>query len=160
MKYFRSSQVRIALVSVLTSAVGLLAFGGFAWWQMRASNIASLDRELLSLGRQCALAARWELSGAQMETALRARFGEERSKGWIFAIEQTGRPATLSLYWPPELSPLSLAHDPRVIEEKMPGHGGFGDDFGEHGPGPHGEGGRHHGPPPKPPSDFGLFFHD
>ena len=161
MNWLHSSQVRIALVSVLTSAVGLLAFGGFAWWQMHSSNIAALDRELLSLGRQTALAAKWELSAEQLESALRARFGEERAKGWIFAVEQNGRPPIKSAYWPQSLVLASMPHSEVVQVVPMPGPG-FGEGFGgpgHHMGGSHGTGEPGHGPPPKPPSDFGLFFH-
>lgn len=155
MSLWRSSQVRIALVSVLTSAGVLVAFGGIAWWQIRASRQADLDRELKGLGEMVSLAARWEIKPDRLASIFQQRFGEERAKGCIFAVQQSRAGLTKSASWPPDLNPSSFAHSAQSVAHEMPGGGP--PDEGEF----DGRMRRGKGPPPRSmPSPEELFLGD
>lgn len=157
MNLWRSSRVRIALVSVLTSAAVLIAFGGIAWWQMRATRLADLDRELKGLGELFSLAARWDLKPDRLTQIFQQRFGQDRSSGCIFAVQQKRSGLTKSDNWPATLDPSLFAHSQETVLHEMPGGGPGpppGDDEFEGGRGRRGKG---QPPRPEPSSEDRLL---
>jgi two-component system heavy metal sensor histidine kinase CusS len=150
-RLIRSSQLRVALISVLTSAVILTAFAGAAWWKLREARMAALDHELEDAGNTLAMAAgRRNLPATGVETRLSERFGKDRSAGWIYSVTREGEAPQHSAQWPKGVDPDKLPHSTEVIQRDMPGPpGGFDDRDGPGGRGGPRRGEFDRGPPPE-----------
>ncbi len=147
MNLLRSSRFKIVLVSVLTSTLVLLVFGGFAFWHMRANRLRTLDKELKDLGENLALFGRWNITENQLRDIIRQYLGEDRARGCIYAVQQSEAVSIRSAQWPPALNAQAHPHSTAVIEV----------DFGQrhrmpNPPPPPGEGGS----PPGPSHTFGF----
>lgn len=133
MNWGHSSQVRIALVSVLTSAVVLLVFGGIAWWQIRVTRQKDLDREIVGVGDMISLAARWEIAAKDLNLIFQQRYGAERVDGCIYAVQQTRSGLIRSGNWPAGLDPASFRRSDEIVVREIPGGpSGPSDPFEKH----------------------------
>lgn len=104
MKRFHSFRLRLAFLSVLCAAFGLLAFGVFTgamWYRDRLNRV---DLELARLGHPLASRGHARLPWNEVFQAMSGVLGEEKIEARLFMVEnQLGANLYKSANWPSEL---------------------------------------------------------
>jgi signal transduction histidine kinase len=142
-----SSRLKIALLSAGISGAVLVAFGGLMWLLIYDQRLASVDREIRTLGSRHPGLLAGRGSFDRLASSLEFTFGDDYTNQVLLLVRDvSGRITYQSPHWPAAIEParlgwLAATNDVSVLanapsnstsaERGGQGHGGYGRGFGQ-----------------------------
>ncbi len=116
MKLFHSSRLRIAMISVLTSGMVLVAFGSVTWWILSRNRLAMLDSSLGRMGHRVASHSQRFLQRGAVKMMVDAALGTDRVVEHFYLATDKEGEVLQSYHWPKKLDYTGLQPGEDEIE--------------------------------------------
>lgn len=100
MKLFRSSRLRIAVISVFISGLVLLVFGSVTWWKLSRDRLATLDASLARMGQRVAAQSDRMMRRGMVKMMVDSALGTDRAVDHFFMATDKDGQVLQDYHWP------------------------------------------------------------